>query len=71
MLSDYGKNIGLAFQVVDDILGEIGDEKKLGKPVKRDRERSKSTYPAVVGIEESKKKARSLVEEAKKSLSIF
>ena len=71
VLSEYGKKIGLAFQIVDDILGEIGDEKKLGKPVKRDRQKSKCTYPAVVGIDESRKRAKELIEEAKRALSIF
>ncbi len=70
-LSLYGEKIGLAFQIVDDILGEIGDERKLGKPVKRDRERNKATYPSVCGIEESRKRARALVEEAKGALDIF
>ena len=70
-LSEYGRKLGLAFQIVDDILGEIGDEKKLGKPVKRDRELNKATYPSVVGIEGSRERARKLVEEAKEALSIF
>ncbi len=70
-LSLYGERLGLAFQITDDILGEIGDEKKLGKPVKRDREKNKATYPAVVGIEESRKEARKLIEEAKQALDIF
>ncbi len=70
-LSEYGRKLGLAFQIVDDILGEIGDEKKLGKPVKRDRELNKATYPSVVGIEGSRDRARKLVEEAKEALSIF
>ncbi len=70
-LGQYGVKIGLAFQITDDILGEIGDEKKLGKPVKRDRELNKATYPAVVGIERARQRAAELVEEAKKSLDIF
>ncbi len=70
-LSLYGRNLGLAFQIVDDILGEIGDEKKLGKPVKRDSQLKKSTYPAAVGLEASRKRARDLVEKAKAALDIF
>ena len=70
-LSEYGRLIGLAFQIVDDILGEIGSEEKLKKPVKRDREKGKATYPSVCGIEDSRKRAKFLVEEAKKKLNIF
>ncbi len=64
LLEAYGRRIGLAFQVVDDILGCRGDSEKLGKPVGRDDERGKLTYPALYGIEASVGKARALVEEA-------
>jgi len=64
VLEAYGRCIGLAFQVVDDILGCQGDREKLGKPVGRDVERGKLTYPALYGIEASLKRARDLVEEA-------
>ncbi len=70
-LSEYGRLIGLAFQIIDDVLGEIGSEEKLKKPVKRDREKGKVTYPAVWGIEKSKQKAKALIEEAKQKLNIF
>ncbi|NPA15963.1 MAG: polyprenyl synthetase family protein [Deferribacteres bacterium] len=70
-LSEYGRLIGIAFQIIDDVLGEIGSEEKLKKPVKRDREKGKATYPAVWGIEKSKQKAKSLIEEAKQKLKIF
>jgi geranylgeranyl diphosphate synthase, type II len=49
-LAIYGRCIGLAFQIVDDILGEDGDPISTGKPVGRDRERKKLTYPALVGM---------------------
>jgi geranylgeranyl diphosphate synthase, type II len=49
----YGRNVGLAFQVVDDILDVIGNESSLGKTVGSDQERGKSTYPSIIGLEES------------------
>ncbi|WP_457621151.1 polyprenyl synthetase family protein [Persephonella sp.] len=63
-LKNYGLYIGLAFQIQDDILDEIGDEKKLGKKTKKDREKNKLTYPSIYGIEESKKIAREYIEKA-------
>jgi geranylgeranyl diphosphate synthase, type II len=53
-LRDYGTAAGLAFQVVDDILNETGDSRKMGKKAGSDRERGKMTYPAVLGLERSK-----------------
>ena len=70
-LFQYGKLIGLAFQIVDDILNVEGDEVQLGKPVGSDLRQKKATYPALFGLEESRQKARRLVEEAKKELEIF
>lgn len=70
-LFQYGKLIGLAFQIVDDILNVEGDEVQLGKPVGSDLRQKKATYPALFGIEASRQKARRLVEEAKKELEIF
>ncbi len=70
MLEKYGENIGLAFQIMDDVLDIIGDKKKLGK-CGSDQDNKKLTYPLIYGIEESKKKANNLVEEAKKNLDIF
>jgi len=70
-LFQYGKLIGLAFQIVDDILNVEGDEVQLGKPVGSDLRQKKATYPALFGIEGSRQKARQLIEEAKKELEIF
>ena len=63
-LKNYGIYIGLSFQIQDDILDEIGDEKKLGKKTKKDREKNKLTYPKVYGLEKSKKMAKEYVEKA-------
>lgn len=67
-ITKYAKNIGLAFQIVDDILDIVGDEKALGKPVGSDIENHKSTYPSLIGLDESKKVATSLIKEAKDSI---
>jgi len=63
-LSSYGSNVGLAFQVVDDILDEEGTTETLGKDVGSDKALGKATYPSVMGIEESKRYARELIEKA-------
>lgn len=67
-ITKYSKNIGLSFQIVDDILDIIGDESKLGKKVGSDIENHKSTYPSLIGLESSKKIAHELIEEAKLSI---
>ncbi|WP_457625087.1 polyprenyl synthetase family protein [Persephonella sp.] len=70
-LKNYGLYIGLAFQIWDDILDEIGDEKKLGKKTKKDREKNKLTYPSIYGIEKSKKIAKEYVEKAVNEIKIL
>lgn len=67
-ITKYAKNIGLAFQIVDDILDIVGDEKALGKPVGSDIENHKSTYPSLLGLEKSRCIARQLIEEGKSSI---
>ncbi|HLV30190.1 MAG TPA: farnesyl diphosphate synthase [Chitinispirillaceae bacterium] len=62
--TSFGNKIGLAFQVVDDILDEESTTEQLGKDAGSDRERGKATFPAVVGIEESKRYARKLIDGA-------
>ena len=64
----YAKNIGLSFQIVDDILDIVGDEAKLGKKVGSDIENHKSTYPSLLGLDKSKEIAHNLIDEAKKSI---
>jgi geranylgeranyl diphosphate synthase, type II len=67
----YGRNVGLAFQVVDDILDVIGDESSLGKPVGSDQERGKTTYPSIIGLEQSYVVARECVGSAVTGLDGF
>jgi geranylgeranyl diphosphate synthase type II len=63
-ISRYGERVGLVFQIVDDILDVVGESSKLGKRVGSDMARKKATYPAVVGLEASKRLAEDLVGEA-------
>ena len=63
-LKIFSNKFGLAFQIRDDILDEIGDEETIGKPVKSDLKNNKSTYPSILGIKKSQKKAELLIKEA-------
>jgi geranylgeranyl diphosphate synthase type II len=63
-LSLYGEKLGLAFQVVDDLLDVRGSSHRLGKTAHKDAHRQKATYPALHGLEESERVAARLVEEA-------
>lgn len=65
-LLKYSELIGLAFQIKDDILDIEGDFETIGKPVGSDLEHDKSTYPSILGMEESKKLLFETIEEAKK-----
>lgn len=68
ILKQYGQCIGLAFQVQDDILDVEGDTLTLGKPQGSDIENNKSTYPALLGIEGAKRRAKELTESAIRAL---
>ena len=63
-LTAYGENLGLAFQVTDDILNVEGDPAKMGKAAGTDRMRNKNAYPALLGIEKSKMMAQRLIDSA-------
>ena len=65
-LTEYGERVGMAFQVVDDVLDEEGVGLDLGKIPGKDRQRGKMTYPAAVGIEASRARAAALAAEAKR-----
>jgi geranylgeranyl diphosphate synthase, type II len=70
-LSDYGRRIGLAFQITDDILNVEGDPSQLGKGTGSDAARGKVTFPALMGVEDSRARAEQLVREALVSLATF
>jgi len=68
-LTRYGQNIGLAFQIADDILDVEGDQEVLGKGTGADGAHEKITFPALIGIDASRERARQLVEEALKAVA--
>jgi len=70
-LEIYSKNIGLAFQVADDIINVEGDPLFMGKAAGTDEARQKSTYPSIMGIEDSKKFAKKLISDAHLALADF
>ena len=65
----FGDRIGLAFQIVDDILDLTESRETLGKTAGKDRERRKATYPALLGIDDSRRLVRRLTEEARESVA--
>ncbi len=70
-LRDFGQNIGLAFQIVDDVLDVTQTSEQLGKTAGKDTAEEKATYPALFGVDASLKKADELVEKASAALDDF
>jgi geranylgeranyl diphosphate synthase type II len=70
-LDRYGEKLGLAFQIVDDLLDLHGDEAALGKRANKDQEHGKLTFPALLGAAESRRRAECLIEEALAALAPF
>ncbi|MGD0072786.1 MAG: polyprenyl synthetase family protein [Candidatus Binataceae bacterium] len=70
-LSAYGRALGLAFQVADDILDVEASTEQMGKRTHKDEARGKATYPTLLGLEQSREFARSLVIRAHQALSSF
>ena len=68
-LRHFGSSLGLAFQIVDDVLDEEGTRRDLGKSPGKDRARRKATYPALFGVDASRAKARRAIATAKASLA--
>lgn len=68
LLTTFGQNVGLAFQIQDDILDIYGEEEKIGKPIGSDQAKGKSTYPGLLGLEKSRLELDGLVREAKEAL---
>ena len=70
-LTDFGYHVGLAFQVIDDILDVTQTSEKLGKTAGKDTKAQKATYPSIVGLEKSRKIAGQLTDKAFAALKIF
>ncbi|MFP4390665.1 MAG: polyprenyl synthetase family protein, partial [Desulfococcaceae bacterium] len=70
-LETYADRLGLAFQVIDDILNEEGDPSIMGKAAGTDRDRRKSTYPALLGLDAAKDHAARLIREAVEVIADF
>jgi geranylgeranyl diphosphate synthase type II len=70
-ISGFGERLGLAFQIIDDILDVTQTTEVLGKSAGKDVVAKKATYPAVIGLEKSRAEARLLTREAHNALSVF
>ena len=70
-LTNYAENFGLAFQITDDILDSIGEEKIVGKPIHSDEKNHKSTYVTLTSLDEAKSLANQAVQNALDSLKDF
>ncbi len=70
-LCDYAEDLGLAFQIVDDLLDAFGDAEALGKPVGQDTDMDKATFIKILGADGARTKARALVDSAKAHLDRF
>ncbi|MEW6157312.1 MAG: polyprenyl synthetase family protein [Verrucomicrobiota bacterium] len=70
-LTDFGYHVGLAFQVIDDILDVTQTTEQLGKTAGKDTAAQKATYPSIVGLEKSRRIARQLTEKAYGALKVF
>ena len=71
LADSYASKLGLAFQIIDDILDVVSTEEELGKPVGSDAENNKTTFVTVMGIEKAKQEADSLTNEALEILDLF
>ena len=70
-LQAYAHDLGLAFQIVDDLLDAEGTEEETGKPVQRDAEAGKATFVSILGLERAREQANFLCEQACRHLAIF
>ena len=70
-LDEYGRHLGLAFQVTDDLLDVRGSDKGVGKRVGKDARQGKITYPALLGVDQSAAFAAQLIEEASAAVRPF
>lgn len=71
IISRYARNIGIAFQITDDILDVIGDSDKMGKTLGKDKQQAKMTFVSLYGLETARQKAEELINNAKKEIAFF
>ena len=71
LAEDFAYNLGIAFQIKDDILDIVGDSKLLGKPVGSDSKNEKSTYVSIVGLEKAKEDVKRYTDKAVSSIERF
>ena len=70
-LKEYGHCLGLAFQITDDLLDVSGSQADVGKRIAKDADRGKATYPQLIGIEASRRRAAELVDQACEAVALF
>jgi geranylgeranyl diphosphate synthase type II len=70
-LNQYGRNLGLAFQIVDDLLDVGGETSAMGKRVAKDAGHGKLTFPALMGVESSRARASELLRDAEQAVQVF
>jgi geranylgeranyl diphosphate synthase type II len=70
-LKAYGRNVGLAFQITDDLLDVAGNQEAVGKRLAKDADRGKLTFPRLMGVESSRRNAEKLVDEACAMIKVF
>ncbi len=70
-LNAYAHDLGLAFQIADDLLDETGDEERVGKAVRKDAAAAKATFVEILGVERARDQARRLAEQAACHLDMF
>ena len=70
-ITRYGKAVGLAFQIADDILDIVGTTEEIGKDAGSDQARGKATYPSIIGLDAAKLEADAMMTEALDALEIF
>lgn len=71
LLNKYSRNVGIAFQITDDILDVEGDEQLVGKTLKKDKTQNKLNFVSIYGVKEAKNIAERLINESEASLSVF
>lgn len=70
-MTEYGRCLGLAFQITDDLLDVEGDADQMGKGAQKDADRGKLTYPGLLGVAESRERARQLCQKAQECAAPF